>query len=503
MVIQARNVNCIEYGNCLEVSNFGQDGGKGLAVNIPERTILAVDDDREMLEIIEATLARAGYELRTVTSGEMALEELRRQPRALVITDLVMPSGIDGLELLGKIRDEFPETGTILLTGHSSVETAVKALKMGAFDYLSKPFDPEELVASVERLFAYREVVAENLRLRHNLAERDGDTLFVIGSSAPMRRVMNMIRAVAPMPTSVLIRGESGTGKELVADEIHRISPRENGPLIKVNCAALPENLLEDELFGHEKGAFTGAVSRRIGRFEEADGGTIFLDEIAEMSPLLQAKLLRVLQERTFQRVGSNREIKTDVRIICATNKDLEAAVAEGRFREDLYYRINVVQLEVPPLRERRQDTPALVEALGKRISLRLGMPAKAFTAGALKRLQAMDFPGNVRELQNLIERVLIFTQGPEVRAEDIPEGQSCPVADEPPAAPAGEVAEASSPPLLSGLATLEEIEREAIRQMLHATGGNMYRAAKQLNISRSTLYSKVKKLGLERYGKA
>ncbi|MBN2712921.1 MAG: sigma-54-dependent Fis family transcriptional regulator, partial [Planctomycetes bacterium] len=298
------------------------------------------------------------------------------------------------------------------------------------------------------------------------------------------------------------------TGKEVVADELHRMSPRCDAPMIKVNCAALPENLLEDELFGHEKGAFTGAMQRRIGRFEEADGGTIFLDEIAEMSPLLQAKLLRVLQERCFQRVGSNKTINVDVRVICATNKDLESAVAEGKFREDLYYRINVVQVVLPPLAERREDIPALIETLGRRISRRLGITSKVFAPSALAALQRMDFPGNVRELQNLLERVLIFSRKPEVTVDDIPDTSLGLPPDairnlEPvtPLKDSGEHEDTTAIHLEDG-ATLEDVEREAIRQTLEKTGGNMYRAAKQLNISRSTLYSKVKRYNLEGLGK-
>ncbi len=465
-----------------------------------KRRVLVVDDDEEMLSVFREVLEDAGYDVATQASAEGALENLEELHPGLVVSDLVLPSGMDGLGLMGELQERSPETSCILMTGHSSVESAVKALKMGAFDYLMKPFDPDELAAAVDRVFAFRELQQENARLRDRIAETDGESRLIVGRSESMRRVMNVVRAVAPMPTSVLIRGESGTGKELIAEEIHNLSPRGKKQMIRVNCAALPENLLEDELFGHEKGAFTGAVSQRVGRFEEADGGTIFLDEIAEMSPLLQAKLLRVLQERTFQRVGSNKTIHVDVRVICATNKDLETEVAEGTFREDLYYRVNVVQIALAPLREREEDIPVLAESLARRMCLRLGIPPRAFTSDALSRLQSMNFPGNVRELQNLLERVLIFSKSQDITAEDIDQAR-----DGLPPIDAGD-REAEAPAVeapISSHTTLEEIEREAIRRTLAATGGNMYRAAKILGISRSTLYSKVKKLGLDRDGKA
>ncbi len=471
-----------------------------------KRTILVVDDDTDMLDVFAGTLDGAGFAVQAYTSCEDALEAMRQKAYELVLTDLVLPGGMGGLELIEEMRRVSPDTDAIVATGHSSVDSAVNALRLGAFDYLTKPFDPDELVQTVRRVFAYRDLLSENERLRGELAGTSGPGRLIAGPSEAMRRVLEVIRAVAPMPSSVLIRGASGTGKELVADELHRLSPRAEGPLIKVNCAALPENLLEDELFGHEKGAFTGAAQKRAGRFEEADHGTIFLDEIGEMSPVLQAKLLRVLQERTFQRVGSSRDISIDVRIICATNADLESKVAQGQFREDLYYRINVVQIHLPALQERPEDIPVLVEELARRIALRLGLPTKPFSAEALAKLQQMPFPGNVRELQNLIERVLIFSRGSTVLPVDIPEEGEMPVKPSATNAvtlrprPVPETALPTAPPTpeLLGNATLEEIEREAIRRTLEQTGGNMYRTAKLLDISRSTLYSKVKKLGID-----
>lgn len=466
------------------------------------KRILVVDDEPEMLELLCAALTAEDTELRSTNSAEKALEMLRDDPPDLVVSDLVFPSGMDGLGLLEKAREIRPGLRFIMVSGNGSVESAVKTLKYGAFDYLVKPFDPEALIQTVDRFFAFRGLELENERLRSSLARHTGESALVVGSSEAMRRVMSMVQAVAPMPTSVLIRGESGTGKELIADELHRLSPRADKRLVKVNCAALPENLLEDELFGHEKGAFTSASGQRIGRFEDADGGTIFLDEIGEMSPLLQAKLLRVLQEKSFQRVGSNETIKVDVRIICATNRDLESAVAEGEFREDLYYRINVVQIQLPPLRERREDIPMLAEAICRRRCLHLAMTAKTFRKEALQKLQEMDFPGNVRELQNLIERMLIFCRRPVITVEDIPDGGDWfpPEVDEEPSDIAEETS--ASPALPIGTATLEDLEREAVRQTLKKTGGNMYRAAKLLDISRSTLYSKVRRYGLEGVGK-
>jgi two-component system NtrC family response regulator len=457
--------------------------------------ILIIDDDAEILALIRQTLSNPRFVVSATTDHNQVLELLRQERFDLVISDLMLADETTGLELLEKIQAENHDCDFIVLTGHGSVETAVQALKMGAFDYLAKPFDPDELVSTVERVFAFRDLAEDNMRLRHNLAEREGISPYIAGSSESMRRVTNVVRAVAPMPTSVLIRGESGTGKEVIADEIHRLSPRADQLLIKVNCAALPENLLEDELFGHEKGSFTGAMQKRIGRFEQADGGTIFLDEIAEMSPLLQAKLLRVLQEKSFQRVGSNLDINVDVRVICATNTDLEAAVAQGKFREDLYYRVNVIQIELPPLRDRKEDIPALASALLRKISLRLGLSARTLSASALRKLQSMDFPGNVRELQNLLERSLVFCRGREVMAEDIPVGNDYPVSLDQAYSPEPETQPTREK--RGGTRTLEEIEREAIMEALESTGGNMYRAAKALDISRSTLYSKVKKLNL------
>ncbi len=466
-----------------------------------QRKILLVDDDPDVLAVFNDILQNAGYDVDPVTSLEQTYQALETGSYSLVISDLCFEKQSEtGLDLLSRIETHKYPVDTILITGHSSVESAVKALKMGAYDYLTKPVDPDRLLATVARVFAFRELQRENERLRTDLGRSRQDTEFIVGSSDAMRRTMEIIRAVAPMPTSILIRGESGTGKELVADELHKLSTRASGPFIKVNCAALPDNLLEDELFGHEKGAFTGAVNRRIGRFEEADGGTVFLDEIAEMSPLLQAKLLRVLQQRCFQRVGSNTDIHVDVRVICATNKDLEHAVAEGKFREDLYYRINVVQVVLPPLRERREDIPFLAQALAGRIARKLGITNRRFTAAAIQRLQMMEFPGNVRELQNLVERVLIFCRGLEIMPEDIrPAADLVGIGSDDHRPGSTEVTGVTTDStrtlrMVPGQSTLEEVEHEAIRLTLEAMEGNMFRAAKVLGISRSTLYSKVKK---------
>jgi DNA-binding NtrC family response regulator len=483
-----------------------------------QRSVMLVDDNQQAVATYAEILREEGYEVLTAARGEEAFAQIRRNPVSVVISDLAMPGEMSGLDLLERLRRESPEIDFVMLTGKGTVESAVKTLKMGAFDFLAKPVAPEELLTSLQRLFAYRDLENENRRLREDLLRRDGKSRLVLGSSEAMRNLLATIQAVAPMKSTVLIRGESGTGKELVADEVHARSARAEKPLIKVNCAAVPENLLESELFGHEKGAFTGAAGRRIGYFEAADGGTIFLDEIGEMSPLLQAKLLRVLQEQSFRRVGSTEEVTVDVRVICATNKDLEAGVADGSFREDLFYRINVVQITVPPLRERREDIPALAEALVHQAALRLGIPAKGFAREALQTLQQMELSGNVRELENVVEKALIFSRGPQITAGEVTaEGCVAPLPDEAESdpAPPAEAAPRAAPPTSSeepagdpfrhvaeGSYSLEDVERETIRRVLLATGGNMHRSAKQLKISRSTLYSKVKKFGLDGVGR-
>ncbi|MFW5856310.1 MAG: sigma-54-dependent transcriptional regulator [Planctomycetota bacterium] len=483
------------------------------------RLVMLVDDNTETLSTYQAILSEEGFEVQTAASAEEALGRLRGDGCKVVISDYRMPGELNGLDLLKRLRKDDPNTDFIMLTGKGTIESAVETLKEGAFDFLTKPVDPDILIATLRRLFAYRELESENRRLRADLLEREGVSPMVVGPSEAMRRVLATVHAVAPLTTSILIRGESGTGKEVVADEIHRLSPRMGAPLVKVNCAALPENLLESELFGHEKGAFTGATGRRIGYFEEAHGGTVFLDEIAEMTPLLQAKLLRVIQERTIRRVGGNQDVTVDVRILCATNKDLEVAVADGSFREDLYYRINVVQIVLPSLRERREDIPLLAEVLERRAAVRLGIPPRGLSPEALAKLQTLEFPGNVRELMNLVERAAIFARGPRIEEEDIRADGSLPVIPVPEEAlrlPPVEGAQDAVPlpeegadaPVdgegtvrLDGM-SLEDLEREAIRQSLAHTGGNMQQTARQLGISRSTLYSKVRKYGITGAGR-
>lgn len=383
-------------------------------------SILVVDDDLEILRLYEAILKKEGYAFVLTSSPKEAIGYLAERHFSVLLSDLRM-SELDGLELMQQARLIQPEICVILATAFGSVEGAVEAMRLGAYDYLLKPFMPKELLATLDKAFAFTELVTENTLLKSQLAESLNQSPFVTGSSPAMQKVSEQIDAVAITPATVLIRGESGTGKEMVANEIHRKSQRADKPFIKLNCGAIPENLLEDELFGHEKGAFTGAVANREGKFEAAHGGTIFLDEIGEMAPLLQVKLLRVLQEGIFQRVGGNDNIKVDVRILCATHADLETSIAEGRFRQDLYYRLNVVELYLPPLRHRLDDVPMLTDDLLRRLCVRHAIPRKKISQEAVEMLLQHPFPGNVRELQNALEHALVFSKGDVLTPGDFP----------------------------------------------------------------------------------
>lgn len=448
--------------------------------------ILIVDDEKNMRWALEKALRPAGYETISAAGGPEGLKLAASENPDLVLLDLKMP-GMDGLEVLGKLKELNPKLPVIMITAHGTMETAVEAMKAGAYDYISKPFDVEEMKLTIAKALEVQALAKEVAHLRSEL-ERKYSFENIIGKSDRMQAVFDLIERVADTLASVIIYGESGTGKELVARAIHYRSSRKNKPYIQVNCAALPETLLESELFGHEKGAFTGAISRKPGRFELADGGTLFLDEIGDLSPAVQVKLLRVLQEKTFERVGGVETIKVDVRIIAATNRDLAEAIKEGAFREDLYYRLNVVPIKLPPLRERGEDLPLLIDYFLKRYD-----PAgrlQGLAPEAAKRMVEYWWPGNVRELENAIERASIIARGDRIGFDDLPQeivrGEG---------APARRAAAFQLPE--EGI-SLEDVERDLIRQALERSGGNQTRAAKLLGISRHTLIYRMEKHGLK-----
>jgi two-component system NtrC family response regulator len=443
--------------------------------------ILVVDDEPAQRELVGGFLRKHGFDVAEVGGGREAVARFKLEPFDLVLTDQRMPD-LSGLEVLAAVRSTSPETAVVIITAYGTIETAVSAVKAGAADYLTKPLNLDDLLHRVHRVRERQRLVAENRELREALAERhrvDG----IIGDSGRMQEVLSLVRRVAPSDATVLIRGESGTGKELIARALHYASPRAAGPLVKVNCAALAESLLETELFGHEKGAFTGAVGSRKGRFELADGGSIFLDEIGDLPRHLQVKLLRVLQEREFERVGSSRPIKVDVRLLAATHRNLEALVREGRFREDLYYRINVVTIMLPPLRERREDLPPLIEHFLRAFAGKNGKTVRGLTREAREALLRYDYPGNIRELENLMERAVVLTRDDVIGREDLP------LALEVPASESGDEA--------GLIAAVEGLERRMIREALAKADGTQTRAAELLGISERVLRYKLKKYGL------
>ncbi len=443
--------------------------------------ILVVDDEATQLELVGGFLRKQGFEVAAASDGRAALERFKKEPFDLILTDQKMPA-VSGLELLEAARAVTPEVAVIVMTAHGSIETAVAAIKAGAADYLTKPLNLDELLHRIEQVRVRQRLVMENRELREALQERhrvEG----IIGESGRMQEVLSLVRRAAPSDATILIRGESGTGKELIAKAIHYASERARGPLVSVNCAALPETLLETELFGHERGAFTGAVSARKGRFELADGGSLFLDEIGDLPPHLQVKLLRVLQERAFERVGSSRPIAVNVRLLAATHRDLEALVRDGRFREDLYYRINVVTITLPPLRERREDIPLLLDHFVPKFARANGKVINGLTREAREALLRYDYPGNVRELENLVERAVVLTRDEIIGLEDLPLSVK---------EPEREGLEAASLP-----AAVEGLERRLVREALAKAGGIQTRAAEALGISERVLRYKLKKYGL------
>jgi two-component system NtrC family response regulator len=449
--------------------------------------ILVIDDDESLRRVLEYNLAQEGYAVLAASGGEQGLDLLKKEGADLVVTDVRMP-GMDGLQVLEGVRKVDPNVQVIILTAFGTIEMAVEAMKAGAFHYISKPFNRDELKLTIKKALQLKELERENVTLREELKERTSLDA-IIAESPPMAQVLELVIRVAPTETTVLILGESGTGKELIARAIHGNSPRAHGPFVAVNCAAIPETLLESELFGHVKGAFTGAIRDRVGKFEAAERGTVFLDEIGEMRPDLQVKILRVLEERMLERVGDNKLIRVDVRVLAATNKDLSKAIQAGEFREDLYYRLNVVPLQIPPLRERREDIRPLAQHFLKRLgaSPRLTIAPEAFRA-----LESYDWPGNVRELENALERAMIFHRGDVISLADLPETIRAPKAKEAVPLPM------SLPE--AGL-SLEEVEKELILRALQKHDWNQSRAARYLGITRHTLLYRIEKHNIARPG--
>ena len=460
--------------------------------------VLVVDDEEDSRSALVLLLTTLGYEVDAAAEGSEAVERARVFRPAVLIADLVMP-GLDGLGVLKAVRSELPGTMVILLTGYGSVETAVVAMKEGAYDYLTKPVEPRRLQALLEKAAEKAQVVQEVTVLRRQLQELRGLGP-LLGTSSSMREVYRVIDQAAATSAPVLIVGETGTGKELVARTIHDLSPRARQQFVALNCSAIPETLLESELFGHEKGAFTGAVERRAGYFELADGGTIFLDEIAEMSPGLQAKYLRTLQDGVVRRLGGKAELKVDVRIVAATNRDPLHAIKEGRFREDLYYRLNVLTVAMTPLRARKEDIPLLVEAFTAEFSERYGKAVKGIDDASLRMLQAHDWPGNVRELRNTIERAVVHCAEDRIVLSCLAPGSWRTLAVTSPAVSAAahrtEPADAVVVPVGT---TLETAERDIIGRTLEATNGNKTRAAEVLGVSTKTLHNKLRRYAAER----
>jgi len=449
--------------------------------------ILIAEDERAQREMLSGFLVKEGHHVIVAGSGEEALDRVKALTLDLAIVDYKMP-GLTGLEVLKQSKLLNPRLDVVILTAFGTIDTAVEAMKAGAADYLTKPIDLDELLCVIDRIAERRTLQRENEILRQQLGEKGISQEHIIHGSRQMAELINLAGRVAASNATVLIEGESGTGKELFARLIHRLSPRSAKPLIVFNCAALSESLIESELFGHERGAFTGATQRRVGRFEQSDGGTLFLDEIGEISPAVQVKLLRLLQEGEFQRVGGNQTLKADVRVISATNQDLGSKVKNGAFREDLYYRLNVVPLKIPPLRDRREDIPRLVEHFVVRFSKENRKSIEGVSREAMDQLVKYDYPGNIRELENIVERAIVISRGPTLTVGDLPFGGRKPDDD-------NEETEGGGGALREALETLE---RRMVQKAMEEAGGNQSRAAESLGLSERMLRYKLKKYRLK-----
>ena len=445
--------------------------------------ILIVDDELTVRDSLCRWFRDDGFEVAAAESGNDALTRLAERSWDAALIDIRM-RGMDGIELQRRIHEVDPNLITIMMTGYASVDTAINALKNGAYDYILKPLDPDDVAHLVSNAIAHRRASQENVRMKEVIRGHSVQPAHIIGTSRSMQKIYEAIETVGPTEATVLITGESGTGKELVARAIHAASPRRFHPLVAIHCGALTETLLESELFGHEKGAFTGAQYRKKGKFELADGGTAFLDEIGDISLKTQTDLLRVLQEKEITRVGGHQSIKVDFRCIAATNKDLEKLIGDGAFRPDLYYRLNVFHIELPPLRQRREDIPLLADAFMKKFSEAMNRKVVRISADAVRALQEHDWPGNVRELENAVERAMVVAHEPELRLEDF------------------SLLRSSSTPMVSGEAkSLVDVERDHILRVVAECGNNQTRAADILDIDRVTLHNKLKKYGWSRQG--
>ncbi|MDI6762175.1 MAG: sigma-54 dependent transcriptional regulator [Thermodesulfobacteriota bacterium] len=453
--------------------------------------ILLIDDSPEILDNLSEYLTSEGYDITTTSDGTSGISMIEKKFYDIILTDMKMP-GADGMEVLKFMKEHSPESICIILTGYGTIKNAVEAIKSGAFDYLTKPVKMDEIVITLNRALEYRNLKRENINLRNQL-KRKYQFKNIIGESPSIQDVFETVEKVADTDSTILILGESGTGKELIARALHYNSYRREGPFVPVNCAAIPSELLESELFGHEKGAFTNAIRTRIGRFELANGGTLFLDEIGDMNPNLQSKLLRVLQERQFERIGGMKPIKVDIRIISATHQDLKKAVLKKKFREDLYYRLNVIPIEIPPLRQRKSDIPLLAFHFIHHFSKSKRKKVTGITDEAMERLMEYDWPGNVRELENMIERLIILTGSEMIDLPDLPERVLPPSSKE--------IGGTMDIPQegLSLETALNELEKQLILQALNKSGWVKNKAAQLLHMNRTTLIEKIKRQNLHR----
>ena len=448
-----------------------------------EKKVLVVDDDSLMKDFLKEALGRSDYSVDLASTGEEALEKIKDKDYDIILSDIRMPS-MSGMELLKATREYIPDAKVVMMTAYGTVENAVEAMKLGAFDYVMKPFSADEIELVLKRAFEHKRLILENRLLRSELA---GKYRFenIVGKSPQMQEIFELVEVVADTKATVLITGESGTGKELIAKAIHYNSPRKDGPFIRINCAGLPEGLVESELFGHEKGAFTGAIRKSRGRFELADGGTLLLDEVSEISPGLQAKLLRVLQEREFERVGSGQTIQVDVRIISTSNKNLREQIEKGKFREDLFYRLNVIPMHISPLRERKEDILVLAEHFLRKYTLENNRSIEGISQKVYEMFSEYPWPGNVRELENYIERAVVTSKGNVLTPSDFPKEIAFRKAD-------------FAPEAIGVGCSIYEAEKRLILKTLEVEGGNRTKAAEILGISTRTLRNKLQEYGLK-----